>query len=155
MRFVVFVVDERAVVVVGIGEAAEGVVAGGVVRRTAGKRSGGVLLARALGAAIDVKPDHGIACVDQLLRDVEFIERVVVRRIAKLPHDRFDLVVGGVVRCDQGDGAVGGVEDFEWWWWRRGARWVDLHVRYLRVFWELRECWRLGVRSGPATAKYA
>ena len=60
----------------------------------------------------------------RLLRDVECGEGVVVGGVVELPEDRGDLVVGGVVGGDEGDGVVGGVEDAEGRWCDGGARWV-------------------------------
>lgn len=116
--------EKDAVIAVFIGEAAEGVVAGGVVAGAAGECAGGVLFARAFCAAVDVEPDHRVALVDECLRDVELVEGVRAGGVVELPDDGGDLVVGGVVGGDEGDGVVGGVEDAEGWWRDGGARWV-------------------------------
>src|ERR1700744_168825 len=116
--------EEDGVIAVFVGEAAESVVTGGVVAGAAGECAGGVLLARALGAAVDVEPYHRVALVDELLRDVERGEGVVVGGIVELPEDGGDLVVGGVGVGDERDGVVGGVEDLEGWWGDGGPRWV-------------------------------
>src|SRR6185312_6774221 len=100
---------EYGVVAVFVGEAAEGIVAGGVIAGAAGECAGGVFFARAFGSAVDVEPDHRVALVDELLRDVERGEGVVVRGVVELPEDCGDLVVGGVGVGDEGDGVVGGV----------------------------------------------
>ena len=124
MGLFVVAVEKNGVVAVLVGEAAEGVVAGSVVACATGKRARGVFFVCALGAAIDVEPDHGVALVDELLRDVERGEVVVAGCVVELPEDCGDLVVGGVVGGDEGDGVVGGVEDLEGWWGYGGTWWV-------------------------------
>jgi hypothetical protein len=42
-----------------------------------------------------VEPDHGVAGVDDFLRDAELVEGAGVGGIAELPDDGFDLRVGG------------------------------------------------------------
>ncbi len=104
---------EDGVVVVVVGEAAEGVVTGGVVAGTAGVFAVGVLFAGAFGAAVEVKPDNGIALVDEGFWEMECVEAVCLGSIVELPEDRGDLVVRGVLIGDEGEGVVGLVEEFE------------------------------------------
>ena len=118
-RAVVFIDNEFAIGAVRVLEAAESELASGVIARTAGKLGSGVLFARALCAAIDVKPDDGIARVDELLRKMKRVEGVGVGSVAKLPDDGGNLIVGDVGRGDEGEGVVGLVEEFE------NRRWDD------------------------------
>jgi hypothetical protein len=118
---VIFVVEEDAAVPVAMGASAEGVVAGGVVAGAAGWGALCIFFGRALGASVEVEPDHRVAGVDYFLRDVEGVEGVGVGRVAELPEDGRDLVVGGGGRGDEGDGVGGGVEEFEGRWWGCGA----------------------------------
>ncbi len=76
--------EESAGVPIGIGVGAEGVIAGGVVAGAAGWIAWGVLFGGALRAAVDVKPDDGLARVHELLRDVEIVEGVGAGGVVKL-----------------------------------------------------------------------
>ena len=114
--------EEFAAVPVVVGAAAEGVVGGCVVAVAAGRFAVGVFFGGAFGAAIEMEPDHGVARVDYGLGDVEAVEGVGVGGVAELPDDGGDLVVGGVGDGDEGEGAVGLVEEGEGWRWDGGAR---------------------------------
>jgi hypothetical protein len=87
--------EEDAAVPAGIFGAAESVVAGGVVAGAAGWGAGSVFFGGAFGASVEVEPDHGVAGVDEFLRDVKAIEGVGLGGVAELPEDGGDLVVGG------------------------------------------------------------
>ena len=121
---VVFVVEQDAVVAVGVLEAAECVVAGCVVAASAGRIAGGVFLGCAPGATVDVDEDDGVALVDELLWKMELVERLVAGRVVQLPEEGLDLLVGGVVGGDEGEGVGGLVEELEGWWWDGGVGWV-------------------------------
>ena len=96
------VVEEFGVVPVGVGVAAECVVAGGVVACAAG-RLVRVFFRRALGATVDVEPEDRLARVDGFLREVECVEGVRVGGVVKLVEDGGDFVVGGVFFGGQGE----------------------------------------------------
>ena len=98
----VFAVQEDAVVAVLVGEAAEGVVGGGVIAGFAGELAGGVLFAGAPGAAVDVNEDDGVALIDEGLREVERGEGVGVRGVVELVEEGGELGVGGGLGDDEG-----------------------------------------------------
>jgi hypothetical protein len=126
-----FVVEEHGVVVVLVGEAAEGVVAGRVIAGSAGELAGGVFFAGALRAAIDVEPDHRVAGVDEFFREAEGVEGVGCCGVVELAEDGGDLVVGGVGDGDEGEGVVGLVEEVEGWGWDDSA---NRNARYFAAF---------------------
>ena len=102
-------VEEGAVVPLVVGAAAEGVVAGGVVVIAAGELAVSVFFSGALGASVDVEPDHGVAGVDLFgLGDVEVVEGTGVGGVAELVDDGDDFGVGGGGGGDEGEGAFGG-----------------------------------------------
>jgi hypothetical protein len=104
--------EEDGIVAVGVGEAAECVVAGGVIAAAAGWSSGGVFLGGASGAAVDVEPHVRVACVHEFLRDVKGVEGVGVGCVVELKENGGDLVVGGSLAGDEGCGGTVGRDGY-------------------------------------------
>src|ERR1700748_738443 len=101
MCFLFVAVDQCAVVVVLVGEAAQRVIARGVIPAAAGKRARSVLFAGALRAAIKVNPPDGCPRIAKLLRDPELVETMRRSRIMKLPDDGGHLVIRSTLRRNQ------------------------------------------------------
>ena len=116
--------EQRAVGAVMVAESAEGELAGRMIACSAGQRAAGVLLARALAATVEVEEDDRITRINQLLRYAELVKTVRLRRVTKLPEDRFDLGVSGAVFGDERDGARIVMEDLKGGRPDDGARWV-------------------------------